>query len=499
MILLRLNLIKKVLVITVLLSVIVSSVSFSAAAEDLLENGNIDGYDYECFNLNSSGEIIMEPKAGAFSCSWEGIESCMALMGKKYDSLQKNYKDIENVSFSYDLDFSPCGVAYFGAYGWTQNPNMEFYIIEGWNEWEPPSISRNLLAGTVVINGNEYDVFQTYRIYQSGIDAMPSIPQYWSVRKENAVQNNTNDHIEGSIDISKHFAAWEALGFDISGFLYEAMFFVEGYRSSGTANLKELQFGNGQDNSPLNIQPNKYYNTLRRIIDDDGYYSKYDLDNYDNKYNRYGWSSRENANLRYSSVSFEGRGAIRVLDRISPFQGPCFPVDNEFFFVGDAYSLGAIVMQNEAPSADFALVMEYTDADGSCQREILAEANAPTGKWTELFNTSFTIPENAENFSFFIETPGYTGDFYFDAAYEALDNVEPFVRVMPGNAYPQNGDVNRDGVIDVFDLSALRREIINLIFNYNEPLANSDANGDGIVNVADLVYLQKYLLREIND
>jgi hypothetical protein len=59
--------------------------------------------------------------------------------------------------------------------------------------------------------------------------------------------------------------------------------------------------------------------------------------------------------------------------------------------------------------------------------------------------------------------------------------------------------VNHDGVIDVFDLSALRREIINLIFNYNEPLANSDANGDGIVNVADLVYLQKYLLREIND
>ena len=209
--------------------------------------------------------------------------------------------------------------------------------------------------------------------------------------------------------------------------------------------------------------------------------------------------SREDASLKYSPVSFEGRGAIRVLDRNSTSQGPCFPVDNEFFFAGDAYSLGAVVMQNEADSADFSLVMEYTDADGSCQREILAEANAPTGKWTELFNTSFTIPEYfAENFSFFIETPGYTGDFYVDAAYEALDNVEPFVSVMPGNAYPQNGDVNRDGVIDVFDLSALRREIINLIFNYNEPLANSDANGDGIVNVADLVYLQKHLLRAEN-
>ncbi len=494
----RANYIKKVLGITVLASVIVTSVPFSAAAEDLLEKGNIDGYDYEYFNQNCSGEFTMEPKAGSFFSSWKDIESCMALMGKKYDPPQETCKDMGNVSFSYDLDFSPCGTAYFGAYGGTQTPNMEFYIIEGWNEWEPPSISRNLLSGTAVINGNEYDVFKMYRMNQPGIDGTESFPQYWSVRKENAAQNNTDDHTEGSIDISKHFASWEAFGFDTSGALYEAMFFVEGYRSSGTANLNDLQFGNGQDDSPLNIQPNKYYNILKSIVDDDGYYYKYDLNNYDTKYNSYGWTSREYASLKYSPVSFEGRGAIRVLDRNSPSQGPCFPVDNEFFFAGDAYSLGAVVMQNEADSADFALVMEYTDADGSCQREILAEANAPSGKWTGLFNTSFTIPESAEKFSFFIETPDYKGDFYVDDAYEALANVEPFVKVMPGNAYPQNGDVNRDGVIDVFDLSALRRALIGLVFNNNEPPANSDANGDGIVNVADLVYLQKHLLRSEN-
>lgn len=498
MILLRPNYIKKVLGITVLVSVIVSSVPFSAYAEDHSENGNIDGYDYELYNQNCSGEITLQPKAGSFSCSWKDIELCMAFMGKKYDSLQKSYKDMENVSFSYDLDFSSCGVVYFGAYGRTQNPTIEYHIIEGWNECEPPSISNNLLSGTAVINGNEYDVFRMYRINQPGIYGTESFPQYWSVRKENAAQNNTNDHIEGSIDISKHFAAWEAFGFDTTGDLCKAMFFVEGYRSSGSADLNALQFGNGQDDSPLSIKPNKYYNTLRGIIDDDGYYYKYDLNYYDSKYNNDGWSSREDASLRYSSVSFEGSGAIRVLDRNSPSQGPCFPVDKEFFFAGDAYSLGAVVMQNEADSADFALVMEYTDADGSSQREILAEANALTGKWTELFNTSFTIPESASDFSFFIESPGYTGDFYVDDAYEALENVEPFVRVMPGNAYPQNGDINRDGVIDVFDLSALRRAIIRLVFNYNEPPANSDANGDGIVNVADLVYLQRYLLRAEN-
>ena len=486
--------IKKVLAITALASVIVSSVPFSASAESLMEEGNIDGYDYELYNQNCSGEFTMEPKAGSFIISWKDIELCMASIGKKYDLLQKNGKDMENVSFSYDLDFSPCGDAYFGAYGRTQDPSVEYHIIEGWNEHEPPSVSNNLLSGTAVINGNEYDVFMMYRINQPGLDGTETFPQYWSVRKENAVQNNTDDHIEGAIDISKHFASWEAFGFDTSGALYEAMFFVEGYRSSGTAELKKLNFEEGQDSSPLDIKPNKYYNTLRGIIDDDGYYYKYDLDNYDTKYNNDGWSSRENANLRYSPVSFEGIGSLRVIDRNSPSQGPCFPVDKEFFFAGDAYSLGAVVMQNEAASADFALVMEYTDADGCIQREILAEASAPTGKWTELFNTSFAIPESASDFSFFIETPDYTGDFYVDDAYEALENVEPFAKVTAENAYPQNGDLNRDGVIDVFDLSALRRAIIRLVMNNNEPPANSDANGDGIVNVADLVYLQRYLL-----
>ena len=97
----RANYIKKVLGITVLASVIVTSVPFSAAAEDLSEKGNIDGYDYEYFDQNCFGEFTMEPKAGSFFSSWKDIESCMALMGKKYDPPQETCKDMGNVSFSY--------------------------------------------------------------------------------------------------------------------------------------------------------------------------------------------------------------------------------------------------------------------------------------------------------------------------------------------------------------------------------------------------------------
>lgn len=59
---------------------------------------------------------------------------------------------------------------------------------------------------------------------------------------------------------------------------------------------------------------------------------------------------------------------------------------------------------------------------------------------------------------------------------------------------PNYGDVNYDGVVDVFDLICLRQAYIN-----GESKFSGDVNYDGKFNVADLVTLQKYLLGQIDD
>ncbi len=468
---------------------LVSSIPFTASAADDQKLGCIDGYHYEMWNRDFAGTTEFEPGIGSFSCKWSNIENFLAMMGKKYDSRDKSYQNYDRIAFTYDLDITPQGNVTVGAYGWTQNPTTEFYIIDGWGDWRPSPSSNNLYSGSAVVNGHEYDVFKIFRYNQPCIDGTMSFPTLYSIRKENTLKNNQSNHIKDSIDITKHFASWEALGFDLSGSLYETMFCIEAYRSDGKAQLTSLHFGSGTDFKPVSVNPNKYYNAAKAIIDDDGYFYKYDFD-----YAIYDWQPRDTERLRQSQIYFEGGGSMSVSGRDSSWQGPVFPIPESGIFAGDAYSIGAVVMQNEADYAAFSLVCQYLDGKGQYQYDRVAEVKAPAGQWTDLSNTSYKIPENARDFSFFIETPDYTGDFYVDDAYAGIDGTVSYARFVHENVPSMRGDINCDGIIDVFDLAPLRRTILKMIVSDATPPECADVNLDGKVNVADLVCLQRYLL-----
>ena len=69
--------------------------------------------------------------------------------------------------------------------------------------------------------------------------------QYVSVRLGRG-NNNQSPSPAGTfsagINVGQHFAAWEKLGLDMSGELYEVAFLAEGYKSSGTVNVSQLTF-----------------------------------------------------------------------------------------------------------------------------------------------------------------------------------------------------------------------------------------------------------------
>ena len=109
-----------------------------ANAADAQQRGNIGGYDYEMWNQNSQGQVSMQPGAGSFTCSWSNIENFLARMGKNYDSKKQNYKSIgKDITLTYDVEYTPRGNSYMCVYGWTRNPLMEYYIVEGWGSWRP--------------------------------------------------------------------------------------------------------------------------------------------------------------------------------------------------------------------------------------------------------------------------------------------------------------------------------------------------------------------------
>jgi len=240
----KLKNISKIIGGTVSAMMIAASIPAVAYAADQQTRGNIGGYDYEMWNQNGQGQASMNPGAGSFTCSWSNIENFLARMGKNYDSQKKNYKAFGNIVLTYDLEYTPRGNSYMCVYGWTRNPLMEYYIVEGWGDWRPPG-NDGERKGNVTLNGNTYEIAKTMRYNQPSLDGTATFPQYWSIRTTSGSANNQTNYMKGTIDVSKHFEAWEKAGLDMSGTLYEVSLNIEGYRSNGQANVKSVTVTEG--------------------------------------------------------------------------------------------------------------------------------------------------------------------------------------------------------------------------------------------------------------
>ncbi|MNJ45731.1 Bifunctional xylanase/deacetylase precursor [compost metagenome] len=161
---------------------------------------------------------------GTFSAEWSNINNILFRKGKKFNETQ-THQQIGNMSITYGATYQPNGNSYLTVYGWTVDPLVEFYIVDSWGSWRPPGASPK---GTINVDGGTYDIYETTRVNQPSIKGTATFQQYWSVR--------TSKRTSGTISVSEHFKAWEKLGMTM-GKMYEVALTVEGYQSSGSANV----------------------------------------------------------------------------------------------------------------------------------------------------------------------------------------------------------------------------------------------------------------------
>jgi endo-1,4-beta-xylanase len=178
--------------------------------------GSHCNYTYEYWKDSGTGTLTLTPEG--FSVEWSGINNLLGRKGRRPGS--------ENLSVTYEANYQPNGNSYLCVYGWTTNPLVEYYIVDGWGNWRPPGGEGHV--GSVSSDGGNYDI---YRIPRSGpnIQGNGSFTQYWSVR--------TDKKTSGTITVGTHFNAWRANGMPL-GSLYEVSMSVEGYQSSGKADVK---------------------------------------------------------------------------------------------------------------------------------------------------------------------------------------------------------------------------------------------------------------------
>lgn len=192
--------------------------------------GSSDGYDYELWKDNGTTKFTVMD-GGAFKCEWSDINNALFRRGKKFDCTQ-TYKEIGDISIDYGVKYQPFGNSYMCVYGWTREPLVEYYVVQSWGSWRPPGATTSL--GTVTVDGGTYDIYKTERVEQPSIDGTQTFDQYWSVRREKPDGGAVD--LSGTISLSKHFGAWEECGLEL-GKMYEVALTIEGYQSSGFAEV----------------------------------------------------------------------------------------------------------------------------------------------------------------------------------------------------------------------------------------------------------------------
>jgi glucuronoarabinoxylan endo-1,4-beta-xylanase len=152
------------------------------------------------------------------------------------------------------------------------------------------------------------------------------------------------------------------------------------------------------------------------------------------------------------------------------------------------------MMQYSLNNSTFRITLEYMDKNGILQNDIIAAVKSKKLEWTDISNLSYTIPEGATDLKLVFSTDD-DEEFYLDDFYVGVDGTKPLAVDLEGtkNEVIIQGDINNDGVVDIYDMPAMRKVLINILSFGAKPTINADLNGDGDVNIADLVMLHKYL------
>jgi endo-1,4-beta-xylanase len=187
----------------------------SAALEARQNTFRTQYWANENANLNwTSGQ------AGNFKVSWDQKSGGNFVVCKGYRAGQTRV--------NYSGNFQVNGNSYMTLYGWTQDPLVEWYVIESFGIHNPSDNANSTCYGTFESDGGTYEVWMKWRVNAPSIIGTATFPQYWSVR--------TKTHVGGSINVTRHFDAYTKAGLKLGRHL-DMFIAIEGQQGKGSADL----------------------------------------------------------------------------------------------------------------------------------------------------------------------------------------------------------------------------------------------------------------------
>ena len=139
---------------------------------------------------------------GTFKANWNNSNDYLTRVGYQYGGGGIDHK---SKYFTVDYNYKKTGSAqygYVGIYGWTANPETEYYIVDDW--YSKPS--ENYVGekfGEITVDGAKYTIHAFLRQQEPSKSGTSTFVQFFSIR-QSARQC-------GHIDISAHFKKWDEL------------------------------------------------------------------------------------------------------------------------------------------------------------------------------------------------------------------------------------------------------------------------------------------------
>lgn len=179
-----------------------------------------------------------------------------------------------------------------------------------------------------------------------------------------------------------------------------------------------------------------------------------------------------------SDQAYSDNCSLFVSDRSAVWNGASRDASS-FMKSGCQYSISAVVYQESGETVEMKFSLQYTNSEGETNYDAIDLEAVPSGEWILLSNDSYTVPEGASNLSIYIETTESLTDFYVDLV--KVKGTPPVIKI---------GDANGDMSVNSEDLIKLSDFLLG---SSSEIEKGADINKDGVIDTYDLILLRQNL------
>jgi hypothetical protein len=197
--------------------------------------GGTDNLAWQIWSNAGSGQLTTYSGVPAFSASWNNSGNYLGRLGFEWGNKPQMYTAFGDITADFAETLtgnSGNQWSYVGIYGWSNNPCIEWYIIDDSFSKMPvnPGSCANMSNSPLSVDGGSYTmcVRNTSGTGGDRCGGAASWNQYYSIRHDNRKC--------GTISVTEHFKAWAAAGNNL-GNLLEVKVLLEVGGGQGTADF----------------------------------------------------------------------------------------------------------------------------------------------------------------------------------------------------------------------------------------------------------------------